>query len=178
MNRLPPPISIIYLPLSRSELLQRPRPLLLPLLLANPHRLLIRHDIRQHRTSQEHHVSPPRRVLNAHLELAEALWVPAQDAREPQLLELLLETRRQAGVHAATTREHDGLEEGRAHVNVGGLDGVEEELGNTGLLDVDEMGLEEALCGFEALAADADDAAIGEGIALDQDSGFLRELLV
>lgn len=123
-------------------------------------------------------MSPPRRVLNAHLEFAEALRVPAQDAREPQLLKLLLEARRQAGVHAAAAREHDGLEEGGAHVDVGGLDGVEEELGNAGLLDVNEMGLEEALGGLKALAADADDAAVGEGIALDQDSSFLGQFLV
>lgn len=123
-------------------------------------------------------MSPPRRVLNADLELAEALWVPAQDAREPQLLELLLEARRQAGVHAATARKHDSLEERGAHVNVGGLDGVEEELGDTGLLDVDEMRLEETLGGFETLAADADDAAVGEGVALYQNGGFLGEFLV
>lgn len=118
-------------------------------------------------------MSPPRWVLNAHLKLAEALWVPAQDARKPQLLELLLEARRQSGVHAATAGKDDGLEEGGAHINIGGLDGVEEELGDTGLLDVDEMGLEEALCGLEALAADADYAAVGESVALDQDGGLL-----
>jgi hypothetical protein len=40
------------------------------------------------------------------------------------------------------------------------------------------MGLEEALGSLEALAADADDAAVGEGVALDQDGGLLGELLV
>lgn len=121
---------------------------------------------------------PSRGVLYADLELAQAGRVAVEDARQPELLDLLLEPGREAGVHAAAAREDDGLEEGGAHVDVGGLDGLEQELGDAGLLAVDEVGLEEALGGLEPLAPHADDAAVGQRVALDQHCRVLAKALV
>jgi hypothetical protein len=47
--------------------------LLLVVLLEDPRLVLVLDDVRQHRPAQEHHVLSPRRVLDAHLELAERL---------------------------------------------------------------------------------------------------------
>lgn len=108
----------------------------------------------------------------------ESLRVSMQYAGEPQLLELLLQTRGQTGVHAASSTEHDGLVETGAHVDVGTLDGVEQQLGDTWLVDVDQVRLEETLGSLEPLAAHADDTAVGEGVGLDEDRRVFRELLV
>ena len=101
-----------------------------------------------------------------------------EDSRQPQLLQLLLQSRRQTRVHAATTAQHDSLVQTGAHIDIGALDGVEEQFGDTGLVDVDQMRLEETLGGLEALATDADDATVGEGVGFHQDGGVLGELLV
>ena len=121
---------------------------------------------------------PTRRILYSHLELAEPLGVPTQHARQPQLLELLLQPRRQTGVHAASTREHDGLVERGSDVDVGRLDRVEQELGDAGLLAVDEVGLEEALGRLEPLAADPDHPPVGECVAFNQHGRVLAQALV
>ena len=123
-------------------------------------------------------MSPPGRVLDAHLELAQPLRVPLQRPREPQLLELLLEPRGQSRVHAASAGEDNGLEQGGADVDVGRLDRVEEELAEAGGLAVDEVRLEQALGGLEALAAHADDAPVGQGVVLDEHRRVLTEVLV
>lgn len=54
------------------------------------------------------------------------------------------------------------LVEVRADVDRGGLDGAEEHLGDPSLFDVDQVGLEHAFGGFEALRAHFDYAAVGE----------------
>lgn len=106
------------------------------------------------------------------------LRVALQDPCEPQLLELLLQPGRQTGVHAASSTEHDSLVETGAHVDIGALDGVEEQFGDTGLVDIHQVRLEETFGGFKALAADADDATIREGVGLDKNGGVFGELLV
>lgn len=58
--------------LPRAQLLQRPGPLLLPLLLGYPHVLLVGHDVGQHGAAEEDHVPSPRRVFDAHLEFLKA----------------------------------------------------------------------------------------------------------
>ena len=55
---------------------------------------------------------------------------------------------------------------------------VEEELSNTGLVNVDQVRLEQTLGSLEALATDADDTAIGKGVRFDENSGILGEPLV
>lgn len=112
----------------------------------------------------------------------EALGVAAEDAREVQLLHLLLEARREARVHGRAAGEDDVLVQVATDVDGRGLDRLEEELcgcmrvsaegsvdssrvartGDTGLLDVDEVRLEHALGRLEALRADLDDAAVGK----------------
>lgn len=106
------------------------------------------------------------------------LRVALQDPCEPQLLELLLQPGRQTGVHAASSTEHNSLVETGAHIDISALDGVEEQLGDTGLINIHQVRLEEAFGGFKALAADADDATIGKGVGLDKDGCVFGELLV
>ena len=120
----------------------------------------------------------PGRILDAHLQFPEPFRVPLEHPREPQLLDLLFHPAGQARVHAAAAAEHDGLVQIGADVDVGGLDGVEEEFGDAGLFDVDEVGLEEAFGGFEAFAADADDAPVGQGVGFHEHGGVFAEALV
>ena len=58
------------------------------------------------------------------------------------------------------------------------MNGVEKEFGDTGLFDIDEMGLEKTLGSFETFRADADDTAIGKGVGFDENGGVFAELLV
>ena len=53
--------------LSGTQLFQDSGPLFLPLLLRDPHVLLVGHDVREHSTSQENHVSPPGWIFYSHL---------------------------------------------------------------------------------------------------------------
>lgn len=64
-------LQTLYLPPSRpwTQFLQYPRTLLLPLLLANPHVLLVGHDVCEDRTTQEDHMSPPGGIFYPDLEL-------------------------------------------------------------------------------------------------------------
>ncbi len=115
---------------------------------------------------------------STYLKLRQPLWIAVENAREPQLLELLLQTRGQAGVHGTSTRQDDCLEQTASDIDVGRLDGVEERLGNTRLFAVNKVRLEQTLRGLEALRSHADDAAIGKGVGLDQNCGLLVEALV
>lgn len=54
--------------LSRPQLFQSTRALLLPFLLRDPHVFLVGHDIRQHGAAEENHVSPPWGVFDADFE--------------------------------------------------------------------------------------------------------------
>ena len=121
---------------------------------------------------------PPGRILDPDLQFPEPFRIALQHTRQPQLLDLFLHPARQTRVHAAAAGQHDGLVEIGADVDVRGLDGVEEEFGDTRLLDVDEVGLEEAFGGFEAFAADADDAAVGQGVGFHEHGGVFAEALV
>ena len=123
-------------------------------------------------------MSPSRRILNPYLELPQPFRIPLQHPRQPQLFQLLLQPRRQPGIHRRPPREDDGFVQAAPHVDVGGLDGVEEELGDAGLFDVDEVWLEEAFRGLEAFAPHADDAAVGEGVGFDEHGGVFRQPLV
>jgi hypothetical protein len=58
------------------------------------------------------------------------------------------------------------------------LNGVEKQLSHTGLININQVGLEEALGGLESLTADTNDTAVGKGVRLDQDGGILGQLLV
>ena len=58
----------------------------------------------------------------------ESRRVAAEDAREVELLHLLLEPARQAGVHARPAREHDVLVELSADIDRGILDRLEQHL--------------------------------------------------
>jgi hypothetical protein len=98
---------------------------------------------------------------------AQSLGVSLQDSGKPKLLEFLFQSAGKTRVHAATARQNNGLVQTRSDIDIGGLDGVEEEFGDTGLFDVDEVGLEQTLGGFEAFGADADDAAIRESVGFD-----------
>ena len=54
---------------THSQLGEHPQSLFVVLLLCHPEGVLVLHDVCQHGSTQEHHVFPPRRVLNADLEL-------------------------------------------------------------------------------------------------------------
>ena len=58
------------LPLALPQLRKRPRTLLVPFLLCDPHVLIIGHDVGQNGPTEEDHVSSARRVFYPHLELA------------------------------------------------------------------------------------------------------------
>ena len=60
------------------------------------------------------------------------------------------------------------------HVHLGRLDGREDELRDALALHVDEVRLEEGLGRLEALAADLDHPAVGEGVRLNQEGRFLK----
>ena len=59
----------ILVGLDDAQLVEGTDTLLLPLLLCDPEAVLVLHNIRQHRASQEHHVLTTRRILNADLEV-------------------------------------------------------------------------------------------------------------
>ena len=181
--------------LSGTELLQSSSTLFLPFCLGHPHVLLVGNQVGQNSTTQEDHVSPSRRVFDADLEFllfssvpaffeheastyVQSLWVPLQHPRKPQLLHFFLQPRRQTGVHAATTTEHNCPVQTRTHVHISTLDSVEEHLGNSGLVDVDQVRLEETFRGFKALASYPNNSTVGKGVRLDQDGGIFGELLV
>ena len=60
-------------------------------------------------TAPTSHVLPPWRVLDADLELGEAVGVALEHALQVQLLDLPLQPRRQTRVHRRAAREHDVL---------------------------------------------------------------------
>lgn len=64
------------------------------------------------------------------------------------------------------------------HVDICGLDRVEEELCNARLFDVYEVWLEEAFWCLEAFAAYADNAAVRQGVAFYKNSSFFTKALV
>ena len=108
----------------------------------------------------------------------QSLRVPLQHPRKPQLLHFLLQPRWQTGVHAATTTEHNCPVQTGAHVHISTLDGVEKHLGNSGLVNVNQVRLEETFRSFEAFASYPDNSTVGKGVRLDQDGGIFGELLV
>lgn len=59
-----------------------------------------------------------------------------KDLGQIKLLHLFLQPTRQARVHRAPAAEDDVLVEVLSDVDRAGLDGLEEQLGHTGLLDV------------------------------------------
>ena len=77
-----------------------------------------------------------------------------------QLLDFTLESRRQARVHGRPARQYDVLVEGRAHVDIGRLDGGEDQLGDARTFDIDQMRLEESFGSFESLAANFDNSSV------------------
>ena len=109
---------------------------------------------------------------------AQSLGVSLQDSGQPELLEFLFQSAGKTRVHAATTRQDNGLVQTRSDIDVGGLDGVEEEFGDTRLFDVDKVRLEQTFGGFEAFGTDANDATVGEGVRFDQNGRVFAELLV
>lgn len=108
----------------------------------------------------------------------EPLRVAVEHLAQVELLHLLLESRRQAGVHARSTRENDVLVEVGPDIDRGGLDRVEEHLGHARLLDVDQVRLEHAFRRLEPLRANLDDAAVREREVFDEDGRILRKPLV
>lgn len=120
----------------------------------------------------------PRRVLDPDLKLVEPFRIATKYLCEPELLELLLETRRESRIHAASAREDNCLEQRGTHVDISRLDGIEQKFRNARLFDINKMWLEEALRRLETLAANTDDSTIRQGIAFYQDSGFLAKALV
>jgi hypothetical protein len=105
----------------------------------------------------------------------QALRIPTQDTGKVKLLHLLLQSTGKTRVHARATGKDDVLVEIGANVDGGGLDRAEKHLGDSGLFNVDEVGLEHAFRGFEALRPNFDRPAVGERIALYQDGGLFRE---
>ena len=108
----------------------------------------------------------------------QSLRLSMQNLRQPQLLQFLLQPRRKTGIHATTPAEDNRLIQTRSHIDIRALDGIEQQLGDTGLIDINEMRLEETLGSLEALRADADNAAVGKGVRFHQHSCVLRQLLV
>lgn len=75
------------LPMSRpallhAHLLQHPGALLHVLVATHPERLLVLHDVRQHRASQEHHVLSARRVFDTNFEFLSGKPGTRADERE------------------------------------------------------------------------------------------------
>lgn len=58
------------------------------------------------------------------------------------------------------------------------MNGVEEELGDTRLFDIDEVRLEQTFGSFEAFGTNANDATVREGVGLDKNSSVFAELLI
>jgi hypothetical protein len=83
-----------------------------------------------------------------------------QHLRQPKLLQFLLQPARQPGIHAAPSTQHDGFVQTTPHIHICRLDGIEQELRDARLLDVDKMRLEQTFGRLEPLATDSDDAAI------------------
>ena len=104
--------------------------------------------------------------------------IPLKHPRKPQLLDFLLQPRWQTGVHAATTTEHNCPVQTGTHIHISTLDGVEEHFCNSGLIDVDQVRLEETFWGLETLASYPNDSTVGKGVRLNQDGGIFGELLV
>mmetsp|Transcript_28081 Transcript_28081/g.90531 ORF Transcript_28081/g.90531 Transcript_28081/m.90531 type:complete len:362 (+) Transcript_28081:318-1403(+) len=134
------------------------------------------HDVGEDGAAEEDEVLPAGWVLDAHLEFFEALFVALQDFGEVALGDVSFEAGGEAGVHGGAAGEDDVLVVFGAGVDVGGLYHVEDHVSHALGFDVDEGGLEEGFRGFEALAAELDDAAVGEGVGFLENRRFLGEL--
>jgi len=167
-----------WLRLGGEALLEDVDTLFLVLAHVHPEVVLVLHDLRKDRTSEEHHVLTSGRILNTELELVGSALVALKDLLQVELTDLLLETAGKTGVHAATTRKHDVLVELRAGVHISGLDGVEESVGNTRNLKADEGRIEEGLGSLETLSSDLNHTTIRKGVGLDEHGGLKSELLL
>lgn len=85
----------------------------------------------------------------------------------------IIEVRKNKRKCPRTTRQDNVLVKLGSDIEVGGLDAVEQLLGHTDRLNVDEVGLEEGLGSLESLRADLDHTAVRKRVVLNQDSGFL-----
>ena len=107
-----------------------------------------------------------------------SLRVTTQNLCKPQLLELLLQATWQTRIHAAATTENDCLVQTAPNIHIRRLNGVEQEFGNTRLLNIDQVRLEETLRRLEALAANTNDTAIGQRVRFDQDGCVFTKTLI
>jgi hypothetical protein len=118
-----------------------------------------------------------RRIFNTALELVGTGSVALQDSVQIQLTDITLEAAGETGVHRASTRQDDVVVELGTHINVGLVDDIEEELGNTATISgIDQTGSEESLGGLISLGTDLDDTTIGELKLLHENGGFQSEL--
>ena len=150
---------------------------LVPLVLVHPERLLVLHDTSQHGTTQEHHVLPARRILDPALELLEAALVALQHTVQVQLADVALDTRGKTRVHRRTTRQDNVLVELGTDIQLGLVDDLEEEIGDTPTVaSSEEPGLEEGLGGLVTLGSDLDDPTIRKLVLLDKGGGLQSQL--
>ena len=86
--------------------------------------------------------------------------VSLQHSLQVELLDLALQSAGQPGVHGGAARQDDVFVEVGSQVNVGWLDGVEQQLGHAHTVHVDEMRLEQCLRGSEPLPSHLDHTAV------------------
>ncbi|CAN8009736.1 unnamed protein product [Ixodes pacificus] len=151
---------------AREQLVEHPHALLLVLLPRHPELGIVLHHFGQDGAANEHHVLAPGRVLNSDLEFLERstrhelVRVPPEHPLQVELLDLSLKAARQTGVHGGPSGQDDVLVELGAHVHVGALDRLEEQLCHAQALHVDQVRLEQGLGGLEPLPAQLDRAPV------------------
>jgi len=100
-----------------------------------------------------------------------ASGISLQNLLEVEIANVVLDTTGKTGVHGCSSGKDDVLVKGGTEINVSGLDGVEELLGETGKLNSDSAGLKEGLGRLKTLSSDLDDTTVGELVGLHEDGG-------
>lgn len=105
---------------------------------------------------------------------AEALDVAPEDLSQVQLLDLLLQTTWQTGVHGRASREDNVLVQVRAGIERSRLDSLEQKLGHTWAFNIHQVGLEHALGRLESFRANLDDTTVGKLIDIREKKSAIR----
>ncbi|KAH3680590.1 hypothetical protein WICPIJ_008210 [Wickerhamomyces pijperi] len=111
-------------------------------------------------------------ILDSNFELVQSAGVAVENPGEPELLDFLFQSRRKTWVHRRTTRKNNGLVKRGSDIDVGGLHGVEEQLTDTDLLNIDQTWLEETFWSLVSLTSDLDDSTIWQLLFFDLSDSF------
>jgi len=151
---------------------------LCPLVLEHPELVTILHDISEHSTTKEHHVTTAGRILNAALELGKEFLPALEHTVKVELTDFLLKTRGKTGEHGGTTRKNDVLIELGTKIDISLLDTVKELISHTHSINIDEVGLEEHLRGEVTLLTKTDDTTVRDLEGIDEGGGLSGKLLL